>query len=54
MSRFKTVVLCVVLTLGSFCGVPIRPADIEASLKLNQNAAVQVIEVESPALPLPE
>lgn len=52
MSSFKRIVLCVVLVIGAICGIPIRPADIEASLKLNQNAAVQVIETESPALPL--
>lgn len=51
MSSFRRIVLCVVLVIGAICGIPIRPADIEASLKHDQNA-VQVIEAESPALPL--
>ena len=51
MSSFKRIVLCVVLVIGAICGIPIRPADIEASSK---PAVVQVMEVEAPALPLPE
>jgi len=57
MLSFKTLALCLTLELGLLCGVPIRPADIEAALKLNQNAAVMVSEEatpELPGLPLPD
>ena len=54
MTKFKAIALCAVLQLGVFCGAPIRPVDIERALKLNQNAAVQVMDAELPARPLPE
>jgi hypothetical protein len=51
MSTLKTLALCLTLQIGAFCGVPIRPADIEAALKLNQNAAVMLSEEATPELP---
>jgi hypothetical protein len=49
--KFKALALCLMLEVGLLCGVPIRPADIEAALKLNQNAAVMVSEEATPELP---